>query len=109
MDGHHFELSSVRPAPERATYIANVSFAYRPSEFQAVQVTHGVEVDGKWKNYIDAEIEGARVVRVRSTFLCRSKSGELYVRAQGVDVPWNLSRAVGEAAFKELEQRKAER
>jgi len=109
MDAKNFELGAVRAAPEGANYLGNVAFAYRPSEFQNVRVTHSVEVDGEWKNYTDAEIEGARIVRVRSAFLCKSKNGELYVRASGIDVPWDVSRAVGEAAFAEIGKRKAER
>ena len=99
-----FEVSSVRPAPAGANYLGTITFAFRPSEFEPVRITHSSEVDGKWVTYTDAEIDGARIVRVRSAFLCRSKAGELYVRASGLNVPRAVSHKVAEVAMAELDK-----
>ena len=107
MENKQFEIAAVHAAPEGASYLGQVSFAYRPSEFQAIKISHSNEKDGEWKEYVDAEIEGARMVRIKSAFLSRSKKqNELYVRAQGIDIPWAVCRAVAEAAFVELEKKK---
>ena len=103
MSTNQFEILGVKPAPEEANYLGKVSFAYRPSEMQSVRITRSAEVDGKWRSYTEAEIEGARIVRVRSAFLCRSKGGDLYVRSGTVDVPWDLSLEVATQAFARLE------
>jgi hypothetical protein len=98
-----FEVLAVRPAPQGANYIAKVSFAFRPSEFEPIRVTRRVKGEKEWHTYTDAEIDGARAVRIRSAFLRRSEKGELYVQTSGVEVPWSVSRQVAEAAFQRLE------
>ncbi len=99
MSANQFEIVGVKPAPEGANYLAKVSFAFRPGEMQPVRITRSAEVDGKWRSYTEAEVDGASVVRVRSAFLCRSKAGEPYVRCSSVDVPWDLTRAVATQAL----------
>lgn len=99
MDSTHFEILGVRAAPADANYLAKVSFAFRPSEFEPLRITRRVETGGEWKTFTDAEIDGARMVRIRSAFLRRSQKGDLYVQASGVDMPWDISRAVADEAF----------
>jgi hypothetical protein len=99
-----FEILGVKAAQAGATFLAKVSFAFRPSEFEPVKVTRDFESDGKWKTATVAEIDGARTVRVRSAFLRRSKKGELYVQGMSIDVSWDLNRSIADAAFARLEQ-----
>jgi hypothetical protein len=97
MESTQFEVLSVRPAPAGANYLARIAFAYRPSDFEPLRITHRAERNGKWTTYTDAEIDGARAVRVRSAFMRRSEKGDLYVQAQGIELPWAISRAVADA------------
>lgn len=101
--GHDFDIASVKPAPSGANYIARVGFAFRPSDMYPLRLTRSVEKSDGYHNYIDAEIEGAKLVRVNSAFLRKSKKGDLYVQLQGLGIPWDLSRAVAEAAYQRLE------
>ncbi len=104
MDSARFEILTVHPAPKDASYLGRVNFAFRPSEFEPLKITRRVETSNdKWQTYTDAEIDGARIVRVRSAFVRRSKKGELYVQTSGVDIPWDISRTVADEAFSRLE------
>ena len=103
MGSPQFEIVGVKPAPDGAKYLAKIAFAFRPSEMQPVRISRSAEVDGEWRTFTEAEIDGARVVRVRSAFLCRSKNQELYVRCSSVEVPWELSKAIAAEAFRSVE------
>lgn len=98
-----FEIATVKPAPTGANYIARVAFAYRPSDMYPLRITHSVEKADGYRNYTDAEIDGATRVRVNSAFLRKSQKGDLYVQVNGLDLPWDLSKAVAEAAYQQLE------
>jgi len=98
-----FEILGVNRAPERASYLAKVSFAFRPSEFGSVRITRSVKDEKGWHSYTDAEIEGARMVRVRSAFVRRSQKGELYLQQGTIDVPWETRRSVAEEAMRRLD------
>ena len=93
-----FEILSVKPAPANASYLGTVAFAFQPSKFHPFRVIHSVEQKDGWQNYVDAEIEGASVIRVRSSFLRISSKGQLYVQAPNLDIPWDIATQVAEAA-----------
>lgn len=107
-----FSVLSVRRAREGSDFIGFVKFAYRPSSLFPVQLTHSVRDENdetRWKNYVDAEVEGASVVRVNSAFLCESKKspGVYFVRCQGLNVPWDLACRVGGDSYRRLESESA--
>ena len=93
-----FEILSVKPDPENASYLGTVSFVFQPSKFHPLRIIHSVERQDGWHNYVDAEIEGVSVVRVNSSFLRIAKSGNLYVQTPNVDIPWAISTEVAKQA-----------
>lgn len=103
MDSNSFEILGVRTAPADAKYLAKVSFAFRPSAFEPLRITRRAEVGGEWRTFTDAEIDGAQIVRIKSAFVRQSQKGELYVQTSGVDIPWEISRAVADEAFSRIE------
>ena len=100
---YEFEIVSVRPPKTEANYLALVTFAYRPGNFYPVKIGRSVEKEDGWHNYLDAEVKGAEIVHVHSSFLRRSRKGELKIQINGIDLPRDLSRAVAEAAYQQLE------
>lgn len=103
-NSHQFEITSVRAAPAGATYLGLIGFAYKPSLFHPVKITRSVERDDGWKKFVDAEIDGAKTIRIQSAFLRRSQKGQLYVQSNQIDLQWDLQRAVAEKAFQMLSE-----
>lgn len=103
MQAQPFEILSLRPSKDDANYIAQISFAFRPSDFEPLKVTRRAKSGDKWMTYVDAEIDGARSVRVRSAFLRMSDKGELYIQSNGIQIPWKVSQAVSQAASEQLQ------
>lgn len=103
MQNQPFEILSLRPSKDEASYIAQISFAFRPSDFEPLKVTRRVKTGDKWTTFVDAEIDGARTVRVRSAFLRQSDKGELYVQTNGLQIPWKVNQMVSQAAHEQLQ------
>ena len=102
-----FEIRSVQaPKVDNANFLGKVSFAFVPSRLQPLRITSSYKPDGEdaYRDRIEAEIDGAAVVRVNTAFLKRSKNGDYYVNVpSGIDLPWDLSKAIGAAAWAQLE------
>lgn len=102
-NNEQYEIQRVKPAPKGATYVAMISFAFRPSPMLPLKVTDSSKTEGKWRNYTQAEIDGAQTVRVRTAFVRESKDGQMFVQVPHLDVPWDLAKAIGEEVYRRLE------
>ena len=74
-----FEITSVKPAKDGGKWLGTVRFAYRPSEFEPVKVIQRAKTPRDQTKYVNAEIDGARIVRIHTAFLHSGKNGDPYV------------------------------
>lgn len=103
---YEFEITSVKPSPvgSGSNFLGIASFAYVPSKHYPVKFKKAVEKNGKWTDYIVAEVDGGKTVRVPSAIIRTSQKGELYTHVHGLDLPWDLSKQIAEAALQKMKQ-----
>ena len=103
-----FEIASVKTFNEGQSEkeFTKVAFAFKPSGMYPTKITRSYKSDKKESGYgeaVEMEFEGATLIRVKSSFLRRSKNGDLFIQVPaGLDLNWDLSRAIAEAAADRL-------